>query len=341
MDEIQKTEMRNYVMSAGFFILATMYLIYSFPIDLNAANAMNILTSQFAISNVGAVLLIAIGVILAILKKRDLTAITFFLMGATLLFIGNIWDALAAIVFGFFIILFAVMVLLAKDKKKYMLFIIPAFVGVRAINLHIIPPTLDIILNIVFTVLCLYYAFACASERIALPGRAVLTADVETDFKTSGSVIGYFFFGISSAIWVGVYFLNIPISVGLQIDALAGMMMILSGILLLAIGKMKFTSVMFMLAGLLVFITQFLAGPLTIAFAIMFIVLGLFAILRKESRILPGIMFIIYGLTGLFSVLGSNMATIPVVSIVLNLVVALIAVYIAFAVFTQKKLPLF
>lgn len=117
----------------------------------------------------------------------------------------------------------------------------------------------------------------------------------------------------------------------MAIDWVCGLMLVLSGILMMAVGKMRFTPIMFILMGFLsILICQDPSIQVYIAAGVMFIVLGLFAVFRKESRILPAIMLIIYGVSCFFA--GSG-----VLSGVLNLIPALIAVYLAFAVFSQSK----
>jgi len=64
--------------------------------------------------------------------------------------------------------------------------------------------------------------------------------------------------------------------------------------------------------------------------------------LRKESRILPGIMLIVYGCTMFFTAFANGaMVSAPIVSAVLNGIPALIAIYLAFVVYSQRKLPKF
>ncbi|HJJ31846.1 MAG TPA: hypothetical protein O0X25_00005 [Methanocorpusculum sp.] len=84
---------------------------------------------------------------------------------------------------------------------------------------------------------------------------------------------------------------------------------------------------------------MFSTGAMFIGCGILFIIIGLFAMLRKESRILPGIMLIVYGCSCFFTAyIGGNF---PVVSAILNAVPCLIAIYLAFVVYSQKNLPKF
>ncbi len=328
MDEIQKTEMRNYTMAAGFFVIAMQYLLMIMMPPVLILDA---------VSKITVLLLILTGVILIVLKNRDLTAITFLMIGMLFAFMSLSQDKITvSVVIGIFMLILAAIILTAGDTKKYLLFILPALIGLG----NIIPATVMVI-PAVIAAAALYFAFACASERIALPGGTLLKKDVVTDFKASGSVLGYLLFGVSTAVWTAVYFFNASSAAALVLDSVCGSMMIFSGVLLFAVGKMRFTPVMFILMGFLVYIGQFMTGTLLYVGGGMFIVLGLFALLRTESRILPALMMILYGLTAFVSSISIGSSAVPVVSAVLNLTTALISVYLAFAVFGQRKLPLF
>lgn len=341
MDEIQKTEMRNYSMAAGFFIIAAQFLflmIYGISGMSDAA-----LTLIDEIYKVSAILLIIVGIILIVMKNRDLSAITFMMFGLLMLFMATTPEkSVSPIIIGVFMLILALVILTAKDKKKYLLFILPALVGITKILIAFSMPiaVYSILYGIIF-VIALYFAFASAAERFNLPGGNLLKADVKTDFKSSGSVLGYLLFGMISAVWSCVYFLNVPSAAALALDIICGFMLIFLGILLWACGKMRFTPIMFMLTGFLIFIGQFLTGELFYGVGVMFIVIGLFAILRKESRILPGIMLISYGCVYFITVFITGAASFPILAGILNLIPCLISVYIAFAIFSQKKLPLF
>jgi len=126
------------------------------------------------------------------------------------------------------------------------------------------------------------------------------------------------------------------------IKEIASIMMIYVAVLLLTVGKMRFTPIMFLLMGLIMILTSYSTGLMIIGCGIMFIIIGLFAILRTESRILPGLMLIFGGSTTFVSILsGGIMPSIPWLSAVLNGIPALIAIYLSFVVYSQRKLPRF
>ena len=342
MDELSKTEARNYLSAAGFFVLGLIYLLIIFGDHTSHL-------PQTACLGIGFSLLI-IGILLLVLRKRDMIAILFIMLSAINITNGFISGFLGEILLlGFNVMLFLTILitLTGKDKAKWVLIIIPLLMVITSLietfggaRPEISPAVFTIFA--VSAVVCMYFAFCCASERIHLPGRKILTADEQTDFKASGSVLGYMLFASTSGMYVLYYFFGDPLIL-LEythiIDVVASFLMVIIAILLFTVGKMRFTPVMFMILALTEFLGLSLSGSLFIGLAIGLIILGLFAMLRKESRILPGIMIIIYAGTFLFSVYAG--ATMPMVSAVLNAIPCLIAIYLAFVVYSQKKLPKF
>ena len=145
------------------------------------------------------------------------------------------------------------------------------------------------------------------------------------------------------AVWAFFYIFNASEVVAVTIysaDGVYALLMILIAILLFAVAKMRFTPVMFLLAGALLAVSSVIGDSFEFILGILFIVLGIFAVLRTESRILPGLMFIIYGISYFIGPVAVG-AGITVLAIIVNGLPALIALYLAVATFSQKKLPLF
>ena len=83
--------------------------------------------------------LLLIWVILAICKKRDLSAITFLMIGMFQIFLSKIGLADGGnylyLIVGIILSILAGIILTAKDKKKYLLAIMPALWGIGGITL--------------------------------------------------------------------------------------------------------------------------------------------------------------------------------------------------------------
>jgi len=343
MDELAKTEARNYLSAAGFFLIAAAFLMQAFP---NIGNSTFVELNDYLLMAIGIGLLI-IATLLIVLRKRDLIAILFFMIGFYQLFCASTSPGTWNFIIMGFMVLAALVTLTSKDKVKWLLFLIPAiwfvwrfawvFIGYNFALLAVF--------YTIIAVLCLYYAFACASERFSLPGRNLLTADESTEFKASGSVLGYMLFALITGGYALHYILGeavLPLETFVTIELLCGILMIFVSILLFAVGKMRFTPVMFLLIALIGILSMYSSGAMFIGLGILMIIVGLFAILRKESRILPGLMLIIYGCTWFFSayVAGTSVSA-PVVSVLLNGIPCLIAIYLSFVVYSQRKLPKF
>ena len=353
MNETAKNEMRNYLSAAGFFVFALSALIVS-----TATLSKTVATSIFDAGIACSLLILLFGILLAVLGKRDLTAITFLMLGSTKLLLeitgthllssGNMADlSFINVILQIFLIILALILLTAKDKAKYPLAVLVGLLGFSTIVGFIIPSEMhNNVLGfsqIILAVLALYYAFACASERFTLPLGKTLTAEQETDFKKSASALGYLTISASMAVWAFFYIFNASDLIADIIYALDGvyaLLMILIGILLFAVAKMRFTPVMFLLAGALLAVSSVIGDSFEFILGILFIVLGIFAVLRTESRILPGLMFIIYGISYFIGPVAVG-AGITVLAVIVNGLPALIALYLAVATFSQKKLPLF
>ena len=330
MDEPAKTEARNYLSAAGFFVMAAFYLLMAL--------------SGSGLGVICGLSLLLIGTLLIILRKRDMIAILFIMLSFFYLSHGLVPVLVSmsiVLCFGGLILLTLLVTLTGKDKAKWLIIVIPLVILIGSLAGLVSGTRTDIIPWILFAI-NIYFALACASERIKLPGRKLLTADEETDFKASGSVLGYLLFSVLSGAYA-VYYIVGESMMNLEslhtINLVAAVLMIFVAVMLLAVGKMRFTPVMFLLIGLTDLLVMYSEGAMFIGTGILMIIIGLFAMLRKESRILPGIMLIIYGCTDFFTAYAGGNS--PVVSIILNAIPCLIAIYLAFVVYSQKKLPKF
>ena len=356
MNETAKNEMRNYLSAAGFFVFVMSILLPCvFFLNPMAGVPITILTTPDIVCST---FLLLFGILLAVLGKRDLTAITFLMFGSIKLLMttsriiggpagGSDEVFFVNTVLQIFLLILALILLTAKDKAKYPLALLIGLQGIFYLTGFFAPSNLTNMIigysDIVLIVLALYYAFACASERFKLPLSKTLTADQETDFKKSASALGYLTIAASMAIWSFYYIFNaseIVADIIYGLDGIYALLMILVGILLFAVARMRFTPVMFLLAGALLAVSSVIGDSFEFIIGILFIVLGLFAVLRTESRILPGLMFVIYGIS-YFIVPVAAGAGITILAVLVNGLPALIALYLAVATFSQKKLPLF
>lgn len=346
MDEFQKAEARNYLTAGGLLIAGILCIT-----ALLGANRFNAVAVSMPCA-IGGAILVILGILLLALHKRDLAGISFIIMGAAhFMTIFNTEDSYMILSLArAFALVWGIILLFSGDKQKWVFAPLSILLGLffitRPYSAEV--PAMAVVVMASFilsAVIAIYFALAAGFERIHLPGRNLITSDETTDFKKSGSSIGYTLFG-TSVLCYGLLYCSIP---GYQVSGAAiqglsiglGMLLILFSILLIAIGKMRFTPVMFILIGTAEILASFSSGAMMYALGILIIITGLFALSRTESRILPGLMFLIYGISYLLSAIAVGAEIIPVVSMLLNFIPAAIALYLAIATLSQKKLPLF
>lgn len=227
MEELQKTEMRNYAMVAGFPTIATYFLLYLMQIytGLQTGSIPDLGTATLAT----AIVLILAGVILVILRKRDVSAVTFLMTGmlyAFFFFNPGLGNATLLCIIGVIFLILALIILTSPDTTKYLMCVIPALIGLRLVLGTGYDPIngAQLVIAGVLVLVCLYFALAAAAERVALPLGKVLRADTATDFKASGSVLGYLLFALPLSAYAVYYFL--PGSFGheglLYLDSVTG-----------------------------------------------------------------------------------------------------------------------
>jgi hypothetical protein len=169
MDESAKTEARNYLSAAGFFIISGVCLLVFLGMVLTGQQISQTAQTLLLFAGFGA---IVISILLFVCGKRDLAGILFMCFGIWQVCSSLIDAAAAQILLVVFMLFIALITLTAKDKKKWFLFVIP-FLNVFPLVLAM-AAGLDMNICIsVFTgiafLISLYYAFACACERVTLP----------------------------------------------------------------------------------------------------------------------------------------------------------------------------
>lgn len=345
MENGQKTEIRNYLTAAGFLLLFTLFVISLLASVVSGGNDIATRELSFMTTSMLGVVLFIVGTLLVIVRGRDLTAITFILTGIlqTTYLLGNGTGG-ATNMFAYVNLLWAVILLFAEDKQKILLFFLNLLMGLVSLHVSIpaIPAIVLLVIYILILLLTLYCAFAAGFERISLPGRNLICANTDTDFKKSGSSIGYLIFALTSGCWALIYLAGSTdgISAMQGMEKMFGFALIVLAVLLFAIAKMRFTPIMFLLIGAGSLLASFSTGIMVYAVGILFLVTGIFAIMRKKSRILPGIMLILYGCSAFASGIAGGAGS-GIVSLILNIIPCLIALYLAAATLSQRKMPLF
>ncbi|HJJ39544.1 MAG TPA: hypothetical protein O0X42_05335, partial [Methanocorpusculum sp.] len=120
MDETAKIEARNYLSAAGFFVFGGCELLWFITL---ITGTMSFFSSTIDI--VGGIGMLIIAALLIILRKRDMTAILFVMLGFLLLFWTTAPGQIPGIVTCAFALLVTIVTLTAKDKQKWLVFLLP------------------------------------------------------------------------------------------------------------------------------------------------------------------------------------------------------------------------
>ena len=333
MDEFQKIEARNYAVMAGFFVIGVLALLTLFG---TFSETMTVaFTPEFYW--IIALVFIIIGIFLAVIEKRGMSSIFFIGLGMFCFIESFVSGTIFLGVFG----VFTLLMLFGKDKKKIIYFLTGLIFFAASLFRYLnLPSIVFQILCAVMVVFAFWFAFASAAERIGFPGHKLITNPEVIDFKSSGSALGYFTIAMVCALWTCYYLLSenfVPLEAVMAFKFAASLLLILLAVMLFAIAKMRFTPIVFLLFGFILFSSLFITGPAMIALGIPVILLGLIALVRKESRALVALLLIIYGLTFFISVMITGNYELGIFNAILNAIPAVIAFFLAFAVFAQAK----
>lgn len=344
MDEISKIELRNYAAAGGFIVILINALIFAFMTLGGVSNISSMVSIMTAAG------LVIFATILVVLGKRDLIALTFYLIATAKLVDGIVSPTgfiPNAVALCIFFLIVALLIVCAHDRKKWLLAIVPVIMAVMLFTYALVPLVCSAVLNLVIGLIALYFALALSAERLSLPLSGILRADEQTEFKSMGSVIGYLLFAMPLLLYAIeglMYHFGIPItSVSFMTDLACGILLVIIGILMAAVAKMRFTSVMFICMGLFAIFGYYVSigpGGLTcLAVAIPYLLLGIIALFRKETRILAGIMLIVYAVTYILSAFGVSAMSVGGMwgFVILNAIPGLIAIYLAFAISSGKQ----
>ncbi len=347
MNDIDKSEIRNYLSAAGFVVLALHFLCIS-PLFAAVAENLNAIHLYLGFA------LITVGIILAGMKHRDLSAITFVLIGSifvcyALAFSGGAAEHYSNLIVGVFFVILSLIILTAADRKKYLIASMPFVIGLENICVGLFVSGSGVGLEIISLagfIFAVYFALAVAGERIRLPLGDVLKSDAAADFKSAGSVLGYLLIGMIGALYGFSYFLG---SEAVNYDVIASMNATMClglcgiAVLLWTIGQMKYTPAMFFMFGIVSFTATLIpiSHAMLIPF-ILFLLVAVITLLRKESRVLVAVLLFLKSMCYLLLAVFAGTAGMPALQGTVNILIAVTAVYLAFAVFSRsKKLPLF
>ncbi|MBQ0106677.1 MAG: DMT family transporter [Methanocorpusculum sp.] len=353
MSEITKRDSRNYITAFGFLAIAA-FFVHMMIDTYMMSNAIIPLEPELIIFKpliIMGLFLLVCGILLFILRKRAIAASTFVFTSAQIFGYALLPDNLIILgVFCAFSFVFAAILLLSKDRVKYVYAGISVAIGTVTL-LWIIPTNgvlvpITIIVILLFTLLLIYITIACSSDKHSLPFTKYLIKDGEATIATGGQMLGYLFIAmyISMDLVCGLVKPEMLVSETMvPIHVYLILMLFLCGILLLFIGKMRFTPTLFIGIAFAFWLDNIGDGYLYYIAVFALLIIGVMAVLRKYSRLLPSPLTIFSSFSMMLSYLNYlGEVGLKSADIIISGACALLAIYLAVATFSEvKKLPLF
>ena len=348
ISEEKKSGMRNQLTSFGFLIVALFFVMMALSVlSSGTADAIDVFSGDMLIPGlVFGIFLLITGAILLILGKRVLTAVTFILMVAQMLafvFIGNIH--LITAVTGIFSLIFALILLTSKSPQKYAFAAVNALFGAAFISYLFSDVVCGIIVGIA-SVFLIWLSLVCSTGKLQRSVAKHLTEDGDMTFSRCGAVIGFLLAGEITVIeLVYDYFMDAAIyatDAFLAFGTVNALLTAFVGAMLLFIGKRQMTAVFFFGISVAMFFELFCDGAFLYMPVIFELVFGLLVILRGASLILPTAVLFGDAFAILLYLQSETMPEVQTAMLLLSLMCAAVALYLAFAVFSEKpKLPVF
>ncbi|HJJ48781.1 MAG TPA: DMT family transporter [Methanocorpusculum sp.] len=298
-------------------------------------------------------LLLLCGVVLLILRRRVLAAVSFIFLAVEIILSQILIDYPELIIgLGITSILFSLMLLTAKGKQKYIFALIHFLYGGYIFATMFLSGTtcffIQLILAVLAVSLLIYISIASVSKKQNLPLSGLLRTYEKTDFRTCVPVLGYLLIAMFEAGNV-IYLISDIFSIEYRLSGafyqavlvISGVLILL-GLLLLFIGRLGFLPVMFIGCGFCFWALSTAGILTTYCIAIIFLVLGIFAVCRTYSNILRSMLLIFCGLLCLLYPMYWAFNDILPAIIGMAALSALIALYMAFSSICSKpKLPVF
>ena len=193
VSEARKSEMRNHITSFGLLLIAVffaMMMLGAFNSGTeDAAAGLLFALSSFPALILGIFLLLC-GIVLLILGKRVLAAVTFMLMSSQMFSTGAFGEGTTLSVLSSILsILFACILLTSKNPQKYAFAAVNILLGVATIS-SIFNSVLFCVIAAAATLFLIWLSTACGTKKLRFSISKYLVEDSDLTFGTCGAVIG-------------------------------------------------------------------------------------------------------------------------------------------------------
>ncbi|HJJ48249.1 MAG TPA: DMT family transporter [Methanocorpusculum sp.] len=340
-------EVRNYLTSLGFILISVSSLIMLLANISTNFDHRVLLPHQFELELSIWAFLVIIGILLIIIRKRNIAGITFLIYGLSAIILAfTNQNRYLTFMLGIFTLIISGIFLLDASKKKYIFFTLFFSEGI-SMMIWAVPglESMYYVLEGMFILFTLYLGFAASNLLPHIHGTDRLTSDEVFSFKRCGSMLGYIILALGFIPWALMYILGsdaVSVSDSNMVSAICSVFLFITALLLLFIGHARFTSVIFIGVSFVFWISQYVSGMAFYVLGIILLIFGLFAICRKKSFLLVALMLILFGISAFSSITVSGMVELYLPQILLNVIPSIIALYLAAALFSSKnRLPLF
>ena len=348
ISEEKKSGMRNQLTSFGFLIVAMFFVLMVLGVlSSGTSDAIDVFSSEMLVPGLifGILLLIA-GTILLILGKRVLTAVTFILLVPGILsfvIMGN--NPILSAVSGIFSIIFSLILLTSNDPQKYAFAAVNALLGAAFISYLFNDAACGIIVSIA-SVFLIWLSISSGTGKLQHIIAKHLTEDGGMTFSRCGAVIGFLLIAqITTIELVYDYLMDAAIystDAFLALGTVNALLTAFVGAMLLFIGKRQMTAVFFFGAAAALLFELFCDGTFLYLPVIFELVFGLLVVLRGASLILPTALLFGDAFAILLYIQSETIPEVQTAMLLLSLMCAAVALYLSFAVFSEKpKLPVF
>ena len=348
ISEEKKTGMKNQLTSFGLLLIAMFFVTMVLDIvDQGASDAPDVFSAGLFIPGLTlSICLFLIGIILLILGKRVLTAVTFILMVPQMLSFVILGDIpVMAVLSGSFSIIFALILLTSKSPQKYAFAAVNVLLGAAFISNLFSSIMYSIIVSIA-SVFLIWLAFVCGTGKLRRSISKHLTEDGDITFSRWGAVIGFLLLAKNMTTTFIYYYVSDPSIYAMDSMLFLGIIytsiMVFVGAALIFIGKRRMTAVFFFGEAIILSLGLLSDGMfiyLPVIFSLIFAVL---IIVRGRSLILPTLLLISDAFTTLLYMQLDAFPKVQTAMLLLSLTCAAIALYLSFAVVSEKpKLPVF
>ncbi|HJJ27741.1 MAG TPA: DMT family transporter, partial [Methanocorpusculum sp.] len=208
--ERRKTDMRNILTSFGLLAIALYFVMMMLDMfDSGTADAALETLPTYLPGIALGIFTLLCGVILLLLGRRVMAAVTFMIMAVEMLSAAVLNGiVMMNVISGIFGILFAIILMTSKDPQKYAFAIINVLLGFASISCLFNEKVCGWIMAVA-AVYLIWLSIACGTEKLRYSIAKYLTKDGDMTFRKCGPVIGYLLISVLLSITLVYGYLDI------------------------------------------------------------------------------------------------------------------------------------